>query len=189
MSRCWPSRSAPTASRADSLRRPSSPISPVSARSGMSATQFALLTSLMAIGRTVLASGSGWLAERDRLDHLLRAHHAARGARPAAALRAAAARQRDSRVRAGFPEEHELGWFPDAQPDPPHSTLAPDRRRDRDRDPRRAAGAGSRRLREVAGRDEPDRSSMPSSSSSTSRRTGASTGAPAIRPTSCRASR
>ncbi len=32
-------------------------------RSGMSATQFALLTSLMATGRTVLASGSGWLAD------------------------------------------------------------------------------------------------------------------------------
>lgn len=32
-------------------------------RTGMSATQFALLTSLMATGRTVLASGSGWLAD------------------------------------------------------------------------------------------------------------------------------
>jgi PAT family beta-lactamase induction signal transducer AmpG len=32
-------------------------------RKGMSATQFALLTSLMATGRTVLASGSGWLAD------------------------------------------------------------------------------------------------------------------------------
>lgn len=35
-------------------------------RAGMSATQYALLTSLMAVGRTVLSSGSGWLA--DRLD-------------------------------------------------------------------------------------------------------------------------
>jgi len=33
-------------------------------RPGMSATQFALLTSLMAAGRTVLASGSGWLAQQ-----------------------------------------------------------------------------------------------------------------------------
>jgi PAT family beta-lactamase induction signal transducer AmpG len=31
-------------------------------RPGMSATQFALLTSLMAVGRTVLSAGSGWLA-------------------------------------------------------------------------------------------------------------------------------
>jgi MFS transporter, PAT family, beta-lactamase induction signal transducer AmpG len=31
-------------------------------RTGMSATQYALLTSLMAAGRTVLSSGSGWLA-------------------------------------------------------------------------------------------------------------------------------
>jgi PAT family beta-lactamase induction signal transducer AmpG len=28
----------------------------------MSASQYALLTSLMAVGRTVMASGSGWLA-------------------------------------------------------------------------------------------------------------------------------
>jgi PAT family beta-lactamase induction signal transducer AmpG len=35
-------------------------------RTGMSATQYALLTSLMAVGRTLLSSGSGWLA--DRLD-------------------------------------------------------------------------------------------------------------------------
>ncbi len=33
-------------------------------RKGMSATQYALLTSLMAVGRTVLSSGSGWLADR-----------------------------------------------------------------------------------------------------------------------------
>jgi len=33
-------------------------------RVGMSATQYALLTSLMALGRTLLASGSGWLADR-----------------------------------------------------------------------------------------------------------------------------
>ena len=33
-------------------------------RAGMSASQYALLTSLMAAGRTVLASGSGWLADR-----------------------------------------------------------------------------------------------------------------------------
>lgn len=33
-------------------------------RTGMSATQYALLTSLMAVGRTVLSSGSGWLADR-----------------------------------------------------------------------------------------------------------------------------
>lgn len=33
-------------------------------RSGMSASQYALLTSLMAAGRTVLASGSGWLAQQ-----------------------------------------------------------------------------------------------------------------------------
>jgi MFS transporter, PAT family, beta-lactamase induction signal transducer AmpG len=33
-------------------------------RAGMSASQYALLTSLMAVGRTVLASGSGWLAEQ-----------------------------------------------------------------------------------------------------------------------------
>ena len=33
-------------------------------RPGMSATQFAVLTSLMATGRTVLASGSGWLADQ-----------------------------------------------------------------------------------------------------------------------------
>jgi PAT family beta-lactamase induction signal transducer AmpG len=33
-------------------------------RAGMSATQFAVLTSLMAAGRTVLASGSGWLADQ-----------------------------------------------------------------------------------------------------------------------------
>jgi MFS transporter, PAT family, beta-lactamase induction signal transducer AmpG len=32
-------------------------------RTGMSATQYAVLTSLMAAGRTVLASGSGWLAD------------------------------------------------------------------------------------------------------------------------------
>jgi PAT family beta-lactamase induction signal transducer AmpG len=32
-------------------------------RTGMSATQYALLTSLMAAGRTVLASGAGWLAD------------------------------------------------------------------------------------------------------------------------------
>jgi PAT family beta-lactamase induction signal transducer AmpG len=35
-------------------------------RTGMSATQYALLTSLMAVGRTLLSSGSGWLA--DQLD-------------------------------------------------------------------------------------------------------------------------
>jgi PAT family beta-lactamase induction signal transducer AmpG len=35
-------------------------------RPGLSGTQYALLTSLMAAGRTVLSSGSGWLA--DRLD-------------------------------------------------------------------------------------------------------------------------
>jgi PAT family beta-lactamase induction signal transducer AmpG len=33
-------------------------------RAGMSASQYALLTSLMAAGRTVLASGSGWLAQQ-----------------------------------------------------------------------------------------------------------------------------
>jgi len=33
-------------------------------RPGMSATQFAVLTSLMAAGRTVMASGSGWLADQ-----------------------------------------------------------------------------------------------------------------------------
>ncbi len=33
-------------------------------RAGMSATQYALLTSLMAAGRTVLSSGGGWLADR-----------------------------------------------------------------------------------------------------------------------------
>lgn len=33
-------------------------------RTGMSATQFALLTSLMAVGRTLLSSGSGWMADR-----------------------------------------------------------------------------------------------------------------------------
>jgi PAT family beta-lactamase induction signal transducer AmpG len=33
-------------------------------RPGMSATQYALLTSLMALGRTLLSSGSGWLAEQ-----------------------------------------------------------------------------------------------------------------------------
>jgi PAT family beta-lactamase induction signal transducer AmpG len=33
-------------------------------RAGMSASQYALLTSLAAVGRTVLASGSGWLAEQ-----------------------------------------------------------------------------------------------------------------------------
>lgn len=33
-------------------------------RPGMSATQFAVLTSLMATGRTILASGSGWLADQ-----------------------------------------------------------------------------------------------------------------------------
>jgi PAT family beta-lactamase induction signal transducer AmpG len=33
-------------------------------RTGMSASQYALLTSLMAAGRTVLSSGSGWLAQR-----------------------------------------------------------------------------------------------------------------------------
>lgn len=32
-------------------------------RTGMSATQYALLTSLMALGRTLLSSGSGWLAD------------------------------------------------------------------------------------------------------------------------------
>ncbi len=32
-------------------------------RKGMSATQYALLTSLMAFGRTLLSSGSGWLAD------------------------------------------------------------------------------------------------------------------------------
>lgn len=32
-------------------------------RTGMSATQYALLTSLMAMGRTLLSSGSGWLAD------------------------------------------------------------------------------------------------------------------------------
>lgn len=33
-------------------------------RKGFSATQYALLTSLMALGRTLLSSGSGWLADR-----------------------------------------------------------------------------------------------------------------------------
>ena len=33
-------------------------------RTGMSATQYALLTSLMAVGRTLLSSGSGWMADR-----------------------------------------------------------------------------------------------------------------------------
>jgi PAT family beta-lactamase induction signal transducer AmpG len=33
-------------------------------RAGMSASQYALLTSLMAAGRTVLSSGSGWLAQQ-----------------------------------------------------------------------------------------------------------------------------
>ena len=32
-------------------------------RRGFSATQYALLTSLMALGRTLLSSGSGWLAD------------------------------------------------------------------------------------------------------------------------------
>jgi PAT family beta-lactamase induction signal transducer AmpG len=32
-------------------------------RTGMSGTQYALLTSLMALGRTLLSSGSGWLAD------------------------------------------------------------------------------------------------------------------------------
>lgn len=33
-------------------------------RTGMSATQYALLTSLMAVGRTLLSSGSGWMADQ-----------------------------------------------------------------------------------------------------------------------------
>lgn len=33
-------------------------------RTGMSATQYALMTSLMAVGRTLLSSGSGWMADR-----------------------------------------------------------------------------------------------------------------------------
>ena len=56
------------------------------------ATQYALLTALAAVGRTYLSSGAGFIADRDRLGLVLRDLRAGRPAEPGAALVAAGAR-------------------------------------------------------------------------------------------------
>ena len=50
------------------------------------ATQFALLTALSAVGRTYLSSGAGFVAEADRLGLVLHAQRAGRAAEPAPAV-------------------------------------------------------------------------------------------------------
>ena len=56
------------------------------------ATQYALLTALAAVGRTYLSSGAGFIAECDRLGVVLRDLRAGRHSEPVAAGLAAAAR-------------------------------------------------------------------------------------------------
>ena len=56
------------------------------------ATQYALLTALAAVGRTYLSAGAGFVAERTRLADVLRHQRADRAAEPRAARLAAAAR-------------------------------------------------------------------------------------------------
>ena len=56
------------------------------------ATQYALLTALAAVGRTYLSSGAGFIAEFDRLGLVLRDLRARRPAEPRAAVVAASAR-------------------------------------------------------------------------------------------------
>ena len=56
------------------------------------ATQFALLTALAAVGRTYLSSGAGYVARGDRLAGVLRDQRAGRAAEPRAARVAAGAR-------------------------------------------------------------------------------------------------
>ena len=71
--RCWPSRSAPTASRGGlAVGGASSPTSRGSATSASPPRSTRCSTSLMAGGRTVLSAGSGWLAAAARLGGVLR---------------------------------------------------------------------------------------------------------------------
>ena len=56
------------------------------------ATQFALLTALAAVGRTYLSAGAGYVAQCDRLADVLRHQRAGRDAEPRAARLAAGAR-------------------------------------------------------------------------------------------------
>ena len=57
---------------------------------GMAGTQYALLTSLMAFGRTTMSAGGGWLASANGLGRVLDRHDAARHPWPAAAVLAVA---------------------------------------------------------------------------------------------------